>query len=142
MGTETFNPDRLILSMQYSTALLRGDLAEALLRLACVPAEEAEHLVATAGEDEAGYGIRDRGVFLEALCKTADEFLADDDGGFHEMHVHVTSYERSPAVIEIWFQVGSPGSDRGVWFRHLVVGVDDQTVYAALGGGRAGTARR
>ncbi len=134
MGTETFNPDRLILSMQYSTNVYRPEMETALARLACVPPAEAEHLVATAGEDEAAYRPVTRPVFLDALYGTADEFLASDDGGFHEMTLHVTSYDRSDAVLEFWFHVATPGFEaRGVWFRQMAVGIDARHVYAALG---------
>lgn len=134
VGTESFNADRLILSMQYSTSVYRPDIETALARLACVPPAEAEHLVATAGEDEAAYRPVARPAFLATLYEMADEFLASDDGGFHNMILQVTSYDRSDAVLEFWFHVATPGFEaRGVWFRQMAVGIDARHVYAALG---------
>jgi hypothetical protein len=134
VATETFSPDRLILSMQYGSELYRDQVAAALSALPCVPIEEAEHLVAVSGEDERAYGLRDRTAFLDALFARCDEFLADDDGGFHQMRIHVTSHPRTRAALEFWFHVATPNTpERGVWFRHLVVRLGETQVYAALG---------
>jgi len=136
MATETFHPSRLIFSMEGSTAVYRDELAAAVQGLAHVTALEAEDLVATAGEDERAYGVRPREQFLDTLCRRVDEFLADDDGGFYRMLVHVTRSDRSPAVLEIWFQVTRPGLETaGTWIRHVVVGIDAQTVYCDMGRG-------
>lgn len=134
VGTERFDPDRLIVAMQHSTEVYRDDVAAAVSRLGRVAPEKAELLVATAGEDESAYALRVRATIVDALCRTADEFLGDDEGGYHEMTVHVTRYDRSDAVLEFWFHVGSPGGEGGgVWLRQLVVGIDEHHVYAALG---------
>jgi len=134
LATERFDPARLLFSMRFSSALYRDELAAALAALSCVPPDEAEHLVATAGEDEAAYAPRDAASFLAELCRVIDDFLADDDGGFHQMTVHVTRYERSPAVLEVWFHVGPPGATTGgAWFRQLAVRLDTHHLYAAIG---------
>lgn len=134
MGTESFDPERVILAMRYSTAVYREEIESSLSRLECTTPEEADHLVAIAGEDEAAYSVRDRASFVTAICRTADEFLADDDGGYRAMTVYLTSHERSAAIREFWFHVAGPGSEgSGVWFRQLVVGIDAQSVFAAIG---------
>lgn len=134
MGTESFDPERVILAMRYSTEVYREDIESSLSRLAHTSPEEAEHFVAISGEDEAAYSVRDRVSFISAICRTADEFLADDDGGYREMTVYLTTHVRSEAIREFWFHVTGPGSaSSGVWFRQLVVGVGAQSVYAALG---------
>ncbi len=138
MSTETYDPTRLLLSMRGSTALYRAEVDSAVTALAHVSPAEAEDLVAIAGEDERAYGLRDRRAFLDAFCRRADEFLADDEGGFHAMTIHLTRYDRSPAALEIWFHVASPASPgAGVWFRHFVVGIDAACVYADIGPRRA-----
>lgn len=134
MSTETYDPSRLLLSMRGSTALYQTEIEAAMASLAHLSPAEAEDLVAIAGEDERAYGLRDRRAFLDAFCRRADEFLADDEGGFHTMTIHLTRYDRSPAALEIWFHVASPASaGRGVWFRHFVVGINDQCIFADIG---------
>lgn len=134
MATQTFQPDRVRLCMESSAAVYRDDIAAALADLAFVSLEEAEHLVAVAGEDERNYGPRDRVALFETLCRRIDEFLMDDDGGYYLMRTYLSSHERSDAVLEIWFQVTKPGATmRGTWFRHLIVGLDDQSVYSDMG---------
>ncbi len=134
MSTETFHPSRVILSMENGSLVYRDDLEAIFKALTCVPADEAEHLVATAGEDERAYAVRPRDVFFQSLCGRIDEFLADDEGGFYRMLVHVTRYERSPAAVEVWFQVTKPGFEaHGTWIRKMVVGVDAQHVYSDFG---------
>ncbi|MCG8405149.1 MAG: hypothetical protein MI923_08140 [Phycisphaerales bacterium] len=134
MTTETFDRARLVLSMEGSSALYRDELFAALAGLEKLSLSEAEDLVAIAGEDERAYALRDRNQFFETLCQRADEFLGDDDGGFHKMLVHITKHDRSHAALEIWFHVSTPGSDTGgVWFRHMVVGVDESHLYADMG---------
>ncbi|MBK8268962.1 MAG: hypothetical protein IPK83_11920 [Planctomycetes bacterium] len=133
MATETFHPDRIIFSMEGSTAVYRDDIDAAIKALECVTAEQAEDLVATAGEDERAYGLRPRAAFLEAICKLIDEFLLDDDGGYYRMLVHLTRYERSAAALEVWFQVTKPGHEAGgTWIRRMVVGVDAAYVYSDI----------
>ncbi|MCZ6816395.1 MAG: hypothetical protein O7F76_06795, partial [Planctomycetota bacterium] len=64
-----------------------------------------------------------------------------DEGGYRNMTVYLTSHVRSEAILEFWFLVAGPGSEgRGVWFRQLVVGIDTQKVFAAMGDrpGKAG----
>ncbi|MCZ6682569.1 MAG: hypothetical protein O7B26_05240 [Planctomycetota bacterium] len=134
MGTESFDPERVILAMRYSTEVYRQDIETSLSRLACISPDEAEHLVAIAGEDEAAYSVRDRASFVSTICRTADEFLADDEGGYRDMTVYLTSHVRSEAIREFWFHVTGQGSEgSGVWFRQLVVGIDTQKVFAAMG---------
>ena len=134
VGTETFNPNRLILSIEGSTGVYREEIAGAIGALDVLSPHDAENLVATAGEDETAYGPRDRTRFLDTLCSRIDEFLRDDDGGYHKMRVHLTSYDRSAAALEIWFHVGTPGANAGgAWFRHMVVGLDELTVYCDMG---------
>lgn len=134
MSTETFDRSRLLLSMEYGSSVFRDELLAILHRLECLSADEAEHLIATAGEDERGFAVRDRNVFFDALCGRIDEFLADDEGGYYRMLVHVTRYERSAAALEIWFQVTKPGFEmNGTWIRKMVVGVDADHVYADIG---------
>lgn len=134
MATETFNPEQLILSMEGSTAVYRDDIASSLNALTCIDTADAEDLVATAGEDERAYGPRPRAAFLDVLCKRIDEFLLDDDGGYYRMLVHLTRYERSPAAIEVWFQVTKPGFEAGgTWIRHMVVAIDESRLYSDIG---------
>ena len=73
-----------------------------------------------------------------------DEFLADDDGGYHEMAIHATRHARWPQAVELWFQVRTTGSPTSVWFRHMVMRLVDNdggagpssvmSVYASIGG--------
>ncbi|MCB9857776.1 MAG: hypothetical protein H6818_18995 [Phycisphaerales bacterium] len=133
MATQTFQPDRVRLCMESSAAVYRDDIAAAVADLACVSRDEAEHLVAVAGEDERNYAPRDRNALLETLCRRIDEFLMDDDGGYYVMRAYLTSHERSDAVLEVWFQVTRPGATmRGTWFRHLIVGLDEKSVYSDM----------
>lgn len=134
MATETFQPDRVLVALEHSVAVYRDAIAAALDGLATTTLEEAEHLVAIAGEDEKSYTPRDRTGHLDVLCRRIDEFLADDDGGYFQMRAYLASHERSAAALEVWFHVARPGSmQRGTWFRHLIVGLDDATVYANMG---------
>ena len=134
MATETFDPTRLIVSIEGATAIYRDEVAAAIARLEHAGIQEAEDLVATAGEDERGFGLRERSAFLNTLYQRADEFLLDDEGGYYRMIVHLTAYERSAAALEIWFHVASPGSEAGgIWMRHMVVGIDEKHVYADMG---------
>lgn len=120
--------------MEGSSALYRDQVAAALTGLYQISLPEAEDLVAIAGEDERAYALRKRDQFIETFCQRADEFLSDDDGGFHRMTVHLTTHDRSDAALEIWFHVGKPGTNAGgVWFRHMVVGIDQSHVYADMG---------
>jgi len=136
MATETFQAARVLLSMEHSAGVYRDRIAAALNELANVALDEAEHLVAVAGEDERAYGPRDRSKHLDVLCGRIDEFLLDDDGGYFQMRAHLSRHERSDAVLEVWFHVARPGAmQRGTWLRHLIVGVDDATVYADMGRG-------
>lgn len=134
MATETFNAEQLILSIEGSVDVFREDVAATVAGLAHLTPQDAEDLVATAGEDERAYGVRDRATFLDAFYRLADEFLRDDDGGYHHMVVHITRYYRNDAALELWFHVGRPGSETGgVWIRHMVVGLNDTSVYADIG---------
>lgn len=133
MATETFQPDRLLFGVAGSSAVYRDAIESALASLACVPLHEAEHLVAISGEDERAYARRDRSAHLQTLLDRIDEFLRDDEGGFYRMRVLFASTEKSPAMIEIWFNVGRPGAAGGTWFRHLVIGLDAAGVYADMG---------
>ncbi len=120
--------------MEHSTALHREALTELLNALAVVSPEDAIELVACAGEDERGYRRVAIDAFLDSFCRLADEFLADDDGGYHEMTVHVTRRAATNAAIELWFHVRSPGSGRGgVWMRHLVARTGEREVVADIG---------
>ena len=117
--------------MEGSAVVYQDNLQAALAHLDCVAEEEAEHLVAIAGEDERAYGLKARNVYLKKLAQRVDEFLQDDDGGYYQMRVYLAQHERSAAVLEIWFHVTMPAKPRGgTWFRHLVVGIDDERVYA------------
>lgn len=134
MATQTFQPDRVRLCMESSVAVYRDDIAGVIAGLACIAPDEAEHLVAVAGEDERFYSVRPRAVVFESLCRQIDEFLLDDDGGYYLMRAYLSSHERSEAVVEVWFQVTRPGAiSRGTWFRHLIVGIDKTQVYSNLG---------
>lgn len=120
--------------MEHSTALHREALRGLLNSLGVVAAEEAIELVACAGEDERGYRRVAVDAFLDSFCRLADEFLADDDGGYHEMIVHVTRRAATQAALEFWFHVRSPGSGRGgVWMRHLVARTGERDVLADIG---------
>lgn len=134
VSTETFDPNRRILSMEGASAVYRDEIADAFGRLNHLPPAEAENLVATAGEDERAYALRKRSAFLDVVCRRVDEFLLDDEGGFYKMVVHFTAYDRSDAALEIWFHVATQGGETGgIWFRHMVVGIDDDHVYADIG---------
>lgn len=134
MATQTFQPDRVRLCMESSVDVYREDIQQAIDSLACVPIDEAEHLVAVAGEDERLYAPRERSSLFQTLCRRIDEFLLDDDGGFYCMRAYLSSHERSDAVLEVWFQVSRPGAmSRGTWFRHLIVGLDAEHVFADMG---------
>lgn len=134
MSTQTLNPDRVIFGMEGSADVYQDDLAAALAQVENVDEEEAEHLVAIAGEDERAYAIKQRGEFLTALMRRVDDFLQDDEGGYYQMRAYLARHERSPAVLEIWFHVTLPARPRGgTWFRHLVVGIDSERVYADFG---------
>ncbi len=134
MSTQTFQPDRVRLCMESSVEVYRDDIEAAIAGLDQVALDEAEHLVAVAGEDERVYAIRDRTSLLATLCERIDEFLHDDDGGFYLMRAYLSSHDRSDAVLEVWFQVARPGAtNRGTWFRHLIVGVDEHSVYSDMG---------
>ncbi|HPF37640.1 MAG TPA: hypothetical protein P5081_07510 [Phycisphaerae bacterium] len=134
MATQTFQPERVQLCMESSVDVYREQIAASIAALDRVAAEEAEHLVAVAGEDERNYAPRHRANVFETLCARIDEFLLDDDGGYYLMRAYLCSHERSAAVLEVWFQVTKPGAlSRGAWFRHLVVGLDEQHVYADMG---------
>lgn len=151
MGTERFDPERLIFTIRDSTAVHREEIAELFDALEPLGVDEAEHLVAVSGEDERGYGPRPLERFREALFAMMDEFLADHDGGYREMSVHAMRHVRWPKAIELWFQVRTQGSPTSVWFRHIVVrlvpggagGSPDRSernrVYASIGG-RGGAA--
>jgi len=149
VGTERFDPVRLIFTIRDSTAVHREEIAELFEMLHPIDVEEAEHIVAVSGEDERSYGPRSIEGFREALFATMDEFLADDDGGYHEMAIHATQHARWPQAVEFWFQVRTTGSPTSVWFRHLVmrlapeslpnkaglssVRTADERVYASIG---------
>ncbi len=134
MSTQTLNPDRVIFGMEGSADVYRDDLAAALTQLEHVDKHEAEHLVAIAGEDERAYALKQKCEFLTALMRRVDDFLQDDEGGYYQMRAYLARHERSPAVLEIWFHVKMPTRPRGgTWFRHLVVGIDSDRVYADFG---------
>ena len=135
MGTERLDSTRVILAMQRSSEVYREDVIQAIAGLGSVSSDEAEHIVATAGEDESCYGLRRRDAFIDALFRTVDEFLDDDEGGFHQMTVYVAGSERGDAILEFWFHVSQPGREGGVWLRQMVVGIDEDRVYASIGGG-------
>ena len=134
MATETFQPDRLLLSMQGSSGVYHDHLAAIITALPALPLAEAEDLVATAGEDERAYAARSRPDFVAALVLLADEFMLDDEGGYYRMMVHLTRYARSPAAVEIWFHVSRPGSEGGgTWIRRMAVGLSDGAIYTDMG---------
>ncbi len=134
MATEVFQPDRLLFGIAGTADVYRDAIVEALSRLGTVPLHEAEHLVAVSGEDERAYGRRIRESHLSTLISRIDEFLADDEGGYYRMRVLFAASDKSPAMIEIWFNVGRPGAVAGgTWFRHLVIGLDEASVYADMG---------
>lgn len=134
MATEQFDPDRLEFSMQHSTALHRDAFADLLTGLTPITYDEAIELVACAGEDERHYRRVSIDALVDAFLPLADEFLADDDGGYLELSIHVTRRAASRAAIEIWFHVRSPGSGRGgVWMRHVVVRTGEREVVADIG---------
>lgn len=134
MATETLQPDCLLFSLRDAATPHRDTLGAALDRLAPMPHDAAIELIACAGEDERAYRLVTDAALLDALCRAADEFLADDDGGYHEMALHVARRTAAPAVLELWFQVRSPwSSGNGAWFRHLVVRIGPDRVLANLG---------
>lgn len=146
VGTERFDPERLIFTLRDSTAVHRDEIAELFEALQPIDVDEAEHIVAVSGEDERSYGPRPIEGFREALFAMMDEFLADDDGGYHEMAIHATRHARWPQAVEFWFQVRATGAQTSVWFRHLVMRInraglssgrsDNEMVYASIGRGR------
>lgn len=134
MPTEAFHESRLILTMRDGTAVWRDDIAELLAALPTVSLDEAEHVVAVSGEDERAYAPRPHAAFLAVLFQTADDFLADTEGGWRDMLVHVTRHPRCRAAIEFWFQVRTPGAGPGsAWIRHLAIGLDGDHIFAGLG---------
>lgn len=134
MATQTLNLDRIIFGMEGNADVYEDDLAAALTQMECIDESEAEHLVAIAGEDERAYTIKQRTSYLTALTRRIDDFLQDDDGGYYQMRAYLAHHERSAAVLEIWFHVTLPARPRGgTWFRHLVVGIDSERVYADMG---------
>lgn len=134
MATEQFDPDRLELTMQHSTVIHREAFAELVTGLAVISPNDAIELVACAGEDERHYRRVAIDTFLSAFVVLADEFLADDDGGYHEMSIQVARRAATSAAIEMWFHVRSPGSGRGgVWMRHIVVRTGEREVVADIG---------
>lgn len=146
VGTERFEAERLIFTIRDSTTVHREEVAELFEMLHPIGIEEAEHIVAVSGEDERAYGPRPINYFLGALFTMMDEFLADDDGGYHEMAIHATRHARWPQAVELWFQVRAAGAPTSVWFRHLVMRLtpggaglssarlDGGLVYASIGG--------
>lgn len=133
MSTERFDPDRLIFTIRHSTAVHRDDIVEVIGSLTPIAADEAEHMVAVAGEDERAYGPRREGDLLAAMFGLMDEHLADDEGGYREMSVHVTRHARWPQAVEFWFQVKTTGAQSSVWLRHLVMRIDESTLFASIG---------
>jgi len=140
VATERFDPDDLIFTIRHGTAVHRDDIAELIAALTPLDAEEAEHLVAVAGEDERAYGPRRVEDFHNALFEMMDEFLMDDEGGYRDMSVHATRHPRWPQALAFWFQVRTTGAQSSVWFRHLVMRLDEKTLYAGIGGGMKGGA--
>ena len=134
MATQALDPDRILIGLEGSVAVYRDDIERNLSTLTQVSVEEAEHLVAIAGEDERAYSLKRRASHMNALFRRIDEFLLDDDGGYYQMRVYLASHERSSAVLETWFHVALPGRLRGgTWFRHLIVGIDNEHVFADVG---------
>ena len=69
------------------------------------------------------------------LGKRSCHHPEDDEGGFHQMIVYMAGSERGDAILEFWFHVSQPGREGGVWLRQMVVGIDEDRVYASIGGG-------
>lgn len=127
VGTERFDPERLIFTIRDSTAVHREEIAALFEMLHPICVDEAEHIVAVSGEDERNYGPRPIDGFRESLFAMMDEFLADNDGGYHEMAIHATQHARWPHAVELWFQVRTTGSPSSVWFRHLVMRLEGES---------------